>query len=117
MTLQQQRASLQANRNLLIWLFVLLLGLCGLMLYRLGTLTPGLSSTELQTARQAVGWHGILQHPLDLPLKFVRSLVFFAFPDHGQLLTRLPNVVFGGLSVLAFGGVVGVMDGPRPARI
>ena len=89
--------------------------LCLLLIYKLGSLVHGLSSGEVQTSVAAVGWHGIYHSPLDLPLKIVRSIVFYIFPKHGQTLTRLPNVVFGGLSIISFGWLAWLWHGKRTA--
>lgn len=84
-----------------------------LLLYKLGSLTGGLSRAELAAASAAVGLHGIYHQPLDLPLKSVRSVDFFVFSDHGQTLSRLPNAVFGGLAMAVFGGLVYLWHGKR----
>src|SRR5687767_2568250 len=93
----------KSNRR---WLILALLGtlaITALLIYKLSSLTNGLSQAEIDTAENAVGWHGIFSNPLHLPIKIVQSVVFYIAPDHGQLLTRLPNVLFGGLAIMAFG--------------
>jgi hypothetical protein len=97
----------------LLWSFLAVAAIGWVLLYKLGSLTGGLSRTELTTATTPLGWHGIYHDPLYLPLKALRSAVFFVFPDHGQTLTRLPNVVFGALAVAAFGGLVRLWHGRR----
>ncbi len=89
----------------------------GLLLYKLGSLVGGLSSQEVAAASAPVGWHGIYNDPLYLPLKAVRSVVFFLCPDHGQFLTRLPNTVFGALAVAAMFYVARVWHGRRTALL
>lgn len=88
-----------------------------LLLYRLGSLTGGLSHGEVVASAAPVGWHGIYNAPLGLPLKIVRSVVFFLFSDHGQTLSRLPNVVFGGLSILSFAVLIRLWHGARVAAL
>lgn len=73
-----------------------------LMLYKLGNLTGGLSAGEAKLAVSPVGWHGLYHNPLDLPLKLVQSIVFYLSPSHGQALTRLPNALFGALTIASF---------------
>ncbi len=90
-------------------------GLLGLLLYKLGSLVGGLSGNEVHAANAAVGWHGIFHDPLYLPLKLVRSVVFFVAPEHGQLLTRLPNVVFGFITGLSFAWLIWQWHGRRTA--
>lgn len=99
-------------------LFVALLALATLVaLYtvKLGSLVSGLSLHENITSTQAVGWHGIAHDPLYLPLKLVRSVVFAVSPDHGQTLTRLPNVIFGVLAVISLSAIVRIWHGKRTA--
>jgi hypothetical protein len=77
----------------------------GLLLYRLGTLVPGLSPIEQASSKAIYGWNGLYHHPLDLPLTIVRSAVFSVTNHHGAFLTRLPNTLFGLMSV----GLVGIL--------
>ncbi len=106
---------LKAHSRMLTYLFVGIGVVAALLVYRLAYLTGGVSAGELAVAHGPLGWHGIYQYPLDLPLKLLRSIVFAVFPDHGQLLTRLPNVFFGGLSILTFGWLMRSWHGTRPA--
>lgn len=94
---------------------LLLAGLACMLLYKLGSLTGGLSAGELSTATAPVGWHGIYHQPFDLPLKLARSVVFVLFPNHGQTLTRLPNTLFGGLAIISFVWLIRLWHGTRTA--
>src|SRR5580704_13185174 len=85
---------------------LVLAGLSWLLLHRLGSLTGGLSAGELAAASQPVGWHGIYHQPFYLPLNLVRSVVFFLSPNHGQTLTRLPNIAFGALTIASFAALI-----------
>lgn len=91
------------------------IGLAGLLLYRLNTLTGGLTGSEFITAGVAVGWHGVYDQPLYLPLNIVRSIIFVLQPDHGDLLTRLPNALFGGLTIVTFAWLIRLWHGTRTA--
>lgn len=102
------------NRNVL-WIVLALAVLGSLLLYKLGSLVGGLSAGEVKAATDPVGWHGIFNAPLDLPLKLVRSVVYFASSSHGQTLTRLPNVVFGAIAVAAFSWLIWLWHGTRTA--
>jgi hypothetical protein len=86
-----------------------------LLVYKLGSLVGGLSIGEVKTATDAVGLHGIYHAPLDLPVKLVRSVVFFLYPDHGQTLTRLPNVIFGFAGMISFSWLIWLWHGRRTA--
>ncbi len=77
----------------------------GLLLYRLGTIVPGLSPIEQASSRAIYGGNGLYHHPFDLPLGIVRSVVFSLTNHHGAFLSRLPNTLFGLMSV----GLVGVL--------
>lgn len=91
--------------------------LAWLMLYKLGSLVGGLSLGEQHAATSPVGWHGLYHDALYLPLKLVRSVVFYLFPHHGYTLTRLPNTVFGAMAVLSFTWLVWLWHGRRTALI
>jgi hypothetical protein len=105
----------RTHGRLLIYIVIGVIALAGLLLYKLAFLTGGLSAGELAVSRAPLGWHGIYHDPFYLPLKLARSLVFMLFPDHGQLLTRLPSALFGGLTVLTFAWLARLWHGTRPA--
>jgi hypothetical protein len=98
-----------------IWLIAAFLLVAGLFLYKLGSLTGGLAIGEVRSATAPVGWHGIFHAPLGLPLKLAESVVYFVSPDHGQTLTRLPNVIFGLVAVSSFAWLVWLWHGTRTA--
>lgn len=102
------------RRSALIWLAVASI-ICGLFWFQLGSLVSGLSKQEVVSASAAVGWHGIYGNPFYLPLKIVRSVVFFLAPDHGQLLSRLPNTFFGISAVVLFAWLMRAWHGTRSA--
>ncbi|MEO8105240.1 MAG: hypothetical protein ABI602_02790 [Candidatus Saccharibacteria bacterium] len=85
----------------------------GLLTYRLGSLTGGLAAGELSVAGAPLGWQGLYHQPLYLPLKIVQSIIFFFIADHNQLITRLPNMLFGLLSVITFAGLIRSFHGNR----
>jgi hypothetical protein len=85
--------------------------------YKLGSLTGGLSRNELVASNAVVGWPGLLTDPLNLPLEMIRSVVFWLAADHGQLLSRLPNAIMGGLAVLTFAGLISAWHNRRTAII
>jgi hypothetical protein len=105
------------NKGLVLAALLALAGVCYLLLHKLGSLTGGLSAGEAHTATAAAGWHGIYHDPFYLPLKLARSVVFFISPDHGQILTRLPNAIFGCLAITAFGWLVWLWHGTRTALL
>lgn len=106
---------LRARAGLIAWLVLPLAGMGLLLLYKLGSLTGGLSAGEFKAASAPVGWHGIYHQPLDLPLKLARSVVFALFPNHGQTLTRLPDALFGGLAMVSFACLIRLWHSGRTA--
>lgn len=94
-------------------LAVFILG--SLLLYRLGSLTGGLSIVEEHTATTAYGWRGIYHQSLYLPLNVLRSIIFKLDNHFGQTLTRLPNALFGGLAIITFAILLWEWHGTRTA--
>lgn len=107
------------NRNWFspVGLALLAIFLGSLLIYKLGSLVSGFSLAETKTVAQIVGWHGMYANPQFLPLKFVRSIIFYFFSNHADsvYLTRLPNVIFGALTVLSFSALVYFWHGRRTA--
>ena len=101
----------------LVWLILAFAVICGLMLYRLGGITGGLSSGEMAVASKTLGWEELLNDPFYLPLDILRSAVFSIWPDHGQLLTRLPNAIFGAVSIMTFTWLIWLWHGTRTALL
>jgi hypothetical protein len=106
---------LRRHGRVIAWLVLATAGLTGLLLYKLGSLSGGLSSAEVSAAAAPVGWHGIYHQPFYLPLKLARSVVFVLFQDHGRTLSRLPNAFFGALTIISFTWLVRLWHGTRIA--
>lgn len=110
------RKYLLTHGQLLGWVLVALIALWWLLLNRLGSLTPGgLSPVENSTAVATYGWHGLYSQPFYLPLNVLRTVVFWISGHHGQLLTRLPNAIFGALTILTFAWLLKLWHGTRTA--
>lgn len=88
-----------------------------LFLYKLGSLIPRFSPTEYQTANSVLGFHGFFYHIFYLPLEMIRSIFFAIFPSHGYFTTRLPNAIFGILSIAIFSYIVYQWHGKRVALL
>jgi hypothetical protein len=101
----------------LLPLFGVIVVLIGMLLYKLGSLAPAFSASERHIANLPVGWHGIYHQPLYLPIKLVQSIIFYLFPAHGYWLSRLPSVVFGLATILAFIWLVRLWHGMRVALL
>lgn len=113
--MKQINSYIRQNSRLILLASLALLTLAGLFLYRLGSLTGGLSAVELQTASSTYGWHGLYQQPLYLPLNLTRSIIYFFSSHHDQLLLRLPNAIFGALTVIIFAWLIKMWHGTRTA--
>lgn len=92
-----------------------LLGVGFLLLYRLGSLTGGLSNREVTQQLFSSSWHNLAHNPLNAPLTVVQWLLLTLFSHHGQTLARLPSVLFGILTLIAFAYVLRRWYGLRTA--
>jgi hypothetical protein len=73
-----------------------------LMFYRLGNIIGGVSHAEASVMKLPLGWHGLYKDPLNLPINVLRSIEMKYFSPLSQTLLRLPNVVFGILTIICF---------------
>jgi 4-amino-4-deoxy-L-arabinose transferase-like glycosyltransferase len=115
--MKRTRNYLTTNRRYLLLGATVLALLAWLMLYRLGTLASGLSVGEHTVVITPLGWQGIYHDAMYLPLKVVRSVDFYIFPHHSAVLTRLPNTLFGALSIISLTWLVWLWHGRRTALI
>lgn len=112
---QKARQYIKLERPYIVLAAAGLLALAWLMLYKLGSLVGGLSSGEWSVATTPIGWHGLYNHAFYLPLQAVRAVDFFVFSHHGQTLTRLPNAIFGALTVISYVWLIWRWHGRRTA--
>ena len=85
-------------------------------LFKLGSLTTKVSPGELKVSSLPLGWHGLYKNPLYLPLNFLRSIDFYLFNNHHSIfLLRLPNVIFGLLSILSLSAIAYLWHGKKTA--
>ncbi len=115
--MKRTRSYLAVNRPYFFLGAAILAILAWLILYRLGSLVGGLSAGEHTAAVTPIGWHGIYDNAMYLPLKLVRSADFYLFPHHGLILTRLPNALFGALATINFTWLIWLWHGRRTALI
>ncbi len=99
---KKQAKSRDINYLLISGLIVGLAALIFLMLFRLGTIMPGLTTGENSFYAMKLGWHGIYHNPLNLPLNVLWSADFKYLAPVGMALLRLPAVLTGLLTVAAF---------------
>ncbi|HEX7368460.1 MAG TPA: hypothetical protein VF261_02285, partial [Candidatus Saccharimonadales bacterium] len=85
-----------------------------LLVYRLGSLTSGLSHGEsLQQA--SLGWSHLAHDPLGAPLSLLQWLARSTFPSHAGLAARLPGAVLGFVTVGCFAYILRRWYGVRTA--
>lgn len=72
------------------------------LLYKLGSLQGGMSTTETALPSVTHSLHVALHDPLELPLLVTRIVVALISPTAGQTVSRLPNAILGGIAVLLF---------------
>jgi hypothetical protein len=73
----------------------------GLLFFRIGSLLPGYSASEVQTYHASSGFRHIFEHPTDAPFTLVTHLMTL-ISEHSFLLTRLTAVLFGLATLIAF---------------
>ncbi len=113
--MKQFRRWYQKYALIIFWVAAISVGLTALYLYRLGSIPSGMSAKEILVANGQYGWHGLFHSLLYAPLNLVRSTIFFVVGHHGQFLTRLPNAIFGMMTVLGFAWLLWLWHGTRTA--
>src|SRR5665647_518804 len=73
----------------------------GFLLYRLGTLVPGLSAVELAARASASSGKLIIKNPLNLPHKLIQY-GFISFGLTGAFWMRLASVIFAIIIIVGF---------------
>lgn len=85
----------------------------GLLVYRLGTLTPGLSAIEGNRYPYAMGWHGLYVYPFDFQINLLHVLGFKIDNHYGALLLRLPSIIYGLMATGLFALLIKHWHGTR----
>lgn len=112
--MKQIRIRFDRRDKTVLWSLLALSAVAFLMLYRLGSQLPELSVTERTSASAVYGWHGISANPFFLPLNALRSLSFLLL-GHSAFVTRLPNALFGIVTVGLFAVLIRFWHGNRTA--
>jgi hypothetical protein len=113
--LKRLRSYTRAHWRLLLGMVAGIAGVCFLMLFRLGSISGGLSQNEVKQAVFSSSWHHIIQNPLNLPLTFVQWLILTIIPHHGNTVTRAASPIFGVLALVAFAYILRRWYGVRSA--
>lgn len=90
------------NYKLIVGLIIGLACLIFMLLFRLGTIMPGITHGEQAFYSLKLGWHGIYSNPINLPLNFLWSIDFKYLAPVGMALLRLPAAITGGFCVIGF---------------
>jgi hypothetical protein len=117
--MKQMRAflsKLAVNWKLIAMIIIVVLITAGLLGYKLGRLTSGLSGSEFATANSYQSLHTIYDNPLHLPYKLVGWAVH-KIPYDGLSLYRVPSVIFGVATIVAFAVIVRRWYGARIALL
>lgn len=85
--------------TVLIFAAVVLVG--SLELARLSSIVQGLSQSEIAQQQFSSSWHHLASNPLYLPLTSLEWLSQTLTHHHGALVSRLPSVFFGLLTLAA----------------
>ncbi len=87
-----------------------------LYLYRLGSLTNGISINEHGYILPSVNsFNSLYNNPLNLPLETLR-FIFFHLTNHvGQTLIRIPNIIIGFITSICFAVLLYLWHGKRTA--
>ena len=105
----------KVNYWLVISAIIGLAAIAFLMIYRLGTIMPGISPSEQTFYSLKLGWHGIYADPLNLPMNVLWSAVFKFLAPAGMALLRAPAALVGGLTIVAFYALLHLWYGIRTA--
>ena len=104
------------KRRMTLFITILITSLlASLLLRQLTTLPGGLSASEQAIASTPIGWQGLADNPLFLPIKFLWSVGFFWFGQGGALVSRLPSVLLGAAAILSLALVIRAWHGNRIA--
>ncbi|HWT55530.1 MAG TPA: hypothetical protein VN031_00695 [Candidatus Microsaccharimonas sp.] len=109
------RQYVRAHWRLLVGIIVGTLAVCGLMLFQLGSITGGLSSSEVRQATFSSSWRHIADNPLNAPLTVVQWVILTLIPHHGNTVTRAASPIFGVLALAAFAYILRRWYGVRSA--
>ena len=90
-------------------------GIAALLLYKLGSLTHGITANEYHQQLFSSSWHHIVHNPLFLPLTGLQWLIFTVIPHHGATVTRLASIFFGLITLGAYAFVLRRWYGVRTA--
>jgi hypothetical protein len=107
--------SFKKNYINLAVLSAFVISITGLLFYKIGNLVIAYGPTENRIAHSNYGFSYVLHHIFNLPIEFIRMLVFHIFPNHVYSITRLPNIILGMICILLFSYIILQWHGKRTA--
>ncbi len=93
---------IKTNKTVLLFYLASILLFVYIGFFRLSYLMPGIAKPELATSRLILGWHGILNDPLNLVINIIRSVVYKLAAHKTAFDIRLPSVLIGISSMIGF---------------
>ncbi len=93
---------LRTNKTLVLFYVASIFLMLFIGFFRLSTLMPGLAKPEFETSKLLLGWHGILNDPLNLIINVIRSVIFKTVNIKSAFDLRLPSVILGLSSMIGF---------------
>ena len=95
-------------------LFIVLMGV---LVYRLGSLLPGFSSTELQAYKDSVSLRVIFRNPVNAPFEIIGRGIYQLHTKSSLLDFRVLSVLLGVTTLVIFCGLIHYLYGYKSAII
>lgn len=93
---------IKTNKAILLFYLASILLFVYIGFFRLAYLMPGIAKPELATSKLILGWHGILNDPLNLIINIIRSVIYKLVIHKTAFYIRLPSVLIGISSMIGF---------------
>lgn len=90
------------NKALFLFYIASILLMAYIGFFRLSYLMPGIAKPELSTSKLLLGWHGILNDPLNLVINVIRSFIYKFVAHKSAFYIRLPSVIMGLSAMVGF---------------
>ena len=98
---KQVAKSSRVNLWVIISVIVGLAAIFFLLTYHLGSIMPGITSGESSFYGLKLGWHGLYQNPLNLPINVLYSIIFKFLSPVSMTLLRVPSAITGAATIIA----------------
>ncbi len=112
---KQVAKSSRVNLWVIISVIVGLAAIFFLLTYHLGSIMPGITSGESSFYGLKLGWHGLYQNPLNLPINVLYSIIFKFLSPVSMTLLRVPSAITGAATIIALYVLLHLWYGQRTA--